>query len=260
MARAASPVAFVPLSVSVLRAPPGLHATVIARIPSGARELAFAPNGDLFVGTNGDGIYVVPHADGAGAAGSGRQFARLADEPAAGLTFGAGALYVGTQFSIYRIPYRIGDRSARSEREIAQVRASGDHGDDNHRTTSLAFTRGVLYASIGSTCDACRESNPLRATIQQMKPDGTRMRAKAVRFRNAIALAANPATVPMKGDAPAIVDWNNPTTQWRPFVTGFQPGCSSSTRIGRPTGIAVGPQGDLFVGDDQTGYIYRIRP
>ncbi|MBV9737347.1 MAG: hypothetical protein JO177_04175 [Candidatus Eremiobacteraeota bacterium] len=32
------------------------------------------------------------------------------------------------------------------------------------------------------------------------------------------------------------------------------------SRIGRPTGVAVGPQGDLFVADDQTGNIYRIRP
>ncbi|MGH8165553.1 MAG: hypothetical protein ACREP1_14600 [Rhodanobacteraceae bacterium] len=30
--------------------------------------------------------------------------------------------------------------------------------------------------------------------------------------------------------------------------------------MGRPTGIAVGPLGDLFVADDQTGAIYRIRP
>ena len=34
----------------------------------------------------------------------------------------------------------------------------------------------------------------------------------------------------------------------------------AGSRIGRPTGVAVGPQGDLFVADDQTGNIYRIRP
>jgi glucose/arabinose dehydrogenase len=68
------------------------------------------------------------------------------------------------------------------------------------------------------------------------------------------------AFVPMNGDVPQTsVNWSNPAAQWRDVVTGFQPGCSASTRIGRPTGIAVGPQGDLFIGDDQTGNIYRVR-
>ena len=31
-------------------------------------------------------------------------------------------------------------------------------------------------------------------------------------------------------------------------------------RIARPTGIAVGPEGSLFVSDDKAGEIYRIRP
>lgn len=353
----------------------GLHIQVIARLPAGVRELAFAPNGDLFAGTSGDAVYLVPNADGPGAAGRVVRFAAFGSEPAAGIGFGPGALYVGTQFVVYRIPYTSGDRNARSQSDIAHVRAQDDNGDDNHTSTSVAFTGGTLYASIGSTCDACRESNPVRATIQQMRPDGTQMRAKAVRFRNAIALAVNPATgslwaggagqdaiaaghpyefldnvsahagiadygwpdceenhhayragadcrrtvepqivfpayatligaafyavkprgsyalpmryaggvfvtmhgswhrkkgctvvplvafVPMRGDLPVRpVDWNDPTTQWNAFITGFQPGCSAGTRIGRPTGIAVGPQGDLFVGDDQTGYIYRIRP
>ena len=79
--------------------------------------------------------------------------------------------------------------------------------------------------------------------------------------RNGCTVAPSVAFVPMHGDSPAReVDWNDPTAQWSAFITGFQPGCSAGTRIGRPTGIAIGPQGDLFVGDDQTGYIYRIRP
>jgi glucose/arabinose dehydrogenase len=64
----------------------------------------------------------------------------------------------------------------------------------------------------------------------------------------------------MNGDAPhRPASWTNADWQWTTFVSGFQPGCSSSTRIGRPTGLAVGPQGSLFVGDDQTGEIYRVR-
>jgi glucose/arabinose dehydrogenase len=65
--------------------------------------------------------------------------------------------------------------------------------------------------------------------------------------------------IAMRGDQPAIpVDWANPTRQWTNFVSGFQSGCR--TRIGRPTGIAVGPKGSLFVADDASGSVYRIRP
>ena len=65
--------------------------------------------------------------------------------------------------------------------------------------------------------------------------------------------------VAMNGDRPAKdVDWNDPTAQWSDFLTGFQSGCTA--RIGRSTGIAVGPMGSLFVGDDAAGLVYRVRP
>ncbi len=65
--------------------------------------------------------------------------------------------------------------------------------------------------------------------------------------------------VAMNGDQPAkSVDWSNPTTQWSDFVTGFQSGCTA--RAGRPAGIAVGLQGSLFIADDASGSIYRVRP
>jgi len=65
--------------------------------------------------------------------------------------------------------------------------------------------------------------------------------------------------VPMSGDAPKRgVDWSNPNAQWSEFLGGFQQ--AEGNRIARPTGIAVGPRGDLFVASDQGGAIYRIRP
>ncbi len=75
------------------------------------------------------------------------------------------------------------------------------------------------------------------------------------------ASPAQVVAVPMHGDRPATpVDWADPTRQWHPFFAGFQTGCSAGERIGRPTGLAVGPRGSLFVADDANGVIYRIRP
>jgi len=68
------------------------------------------------------------------------------------------------------------------------------------------------------------------------------------------------AFVAMNGDAPQkAVNWNDPAAQWSDFVSGFQLS-EGTTRIGRPTGVAIGSAGSLFVADDQTGNIYRVRP
>jgi glucose/arabinose dehydrogenase len=332
----------------------------------GARELAAAPNGDLFVGTMGSDVYIIPRADSAGAAGSPRVFARFDDAPAAGVALSGNSLYVGTQFAIWRIAYNTGDLHARSTpQKLAAIRTSGIAHD--HVTTSVAVVTGALYASVGSSCDACRpDVDDTRATIGRVT--GGQYVVIARNIRNAIALAANENTgslwagvagqdalpaghpyeifddvtahpavvnygwpdcyenhkgsncngvavsravfpayatpigavfypqhprgkyvfpahypggafvtlhgswhgppfvapqvvfVPMRGDSPQSgADWTDPNKQWSYFVGGYQAG-GSDQRIGRPTGITVGPQSDLFVADDMTGAIYRIRP
>ncbi len=79
------------------------------------------------------------------------------------------------------------------------------------------------------------------------------------------------AFVPMSAssDAPLYpMDWtgsDSPYANWArnaggnpaPFMNGFQ---TQGVRIGRPAGLAVGPNGSLFISDDSSGAIYRIRP
>jgi glucose/arabinose dehydrogenase len=239
----------------------------------------------------------------------------------------------------------------------------------------VAFGNGTLYASVGSSCNACVETDQTRAKVFRMGPGGENLTAIAVRIRNALALALDPASgtlwagvagqdrlpqghpyeffdavslhapvadygwpdceenrhaytagadcsntivpavefpaystligaafypanpagpyafpAPYRGGAfiaahgswhtnasgarivgPHVafvrfsggrpsksVDWNDPTTQWNEFFSGFQD--ASGNRIGTPVGIAVGPNGSLFVADDSAGKIYRIRP
>jgi glucose/arabinose dehydrogenase len=356
---------------SSLTVPSGFTIQSIATVP-GARELSFAPNGDLFVGTGGSSLYIVQNAEGQ--ASLPHVFATLPESPAAGVAVSLqnSSIYVGTQFGVYRIAYATGDSTAKSAPvKIASVRTAGGIG---HATTSVAVDGNTLYASVGSSCDACTETDPTRATIQQMGLDGSGMTARAVRIRNAIGLTVNPATntlwagvagqdtlpvghpyeffdavtlhtgvvdygwpdceenqhpyasgancsnvavplvefpayetiigatfyptnpsgsyafpaqyrggafvamhgswhspngcympprvafVSMNGDRPQTpVNWSDPTVQWSDFVSGFQPGCGAN-RIGKATGIAVGPQDDLFIADDLTGNIYRVRP
>jgi glucose/arabinose dehydrogenase len=69
----------------------------------------------------------------------------------------------------------------------------------------------------------------------------------------------NVVFVPMSGDSPATpVNWAAPDSQWSAFLSSYQD--NEGNRYGQPTGLAVGPQGSLFVADDLMNVIYRIRP
>lgn len=343
--------------------PNGFTIERIAQV-KGARELTVTPNGDVIVGTMGNSIYIVRNAEGTPAAP--KTFATFNDKPVAGVFLAGDTLYAGAQFGVYSLPYHSGETSAKPEK-IASVRTSNISRD--HVTTSVAFSKGTVYASVGSSCDICTDLDKTRATIQEMSADGKDMRPRAVDIRNAVAITIQPQTgdlwaalesrdqlpqghpyetfddvsshpgtpnygwhtcyenhksidgancgndviaegalpaydspigmtfypasesgkyafpaayrggafialhgswhvplipprvafVPFNGNKPAkTVDWSNPNTQWHEFLTGCQN--PDNTRICRPTGVAVAPDGSLFVSEDYSGEIYRIRP
>jgi glucose/arabinose dehydrogenase len=174
-----------------VQVPDGFTIEAIARV-NGPRELAVAANGDVFVGTNGSTIEVVPDAQGS--PGKPAAFAHVDDRPVAGVTIDGGTMYLGAQFGVYAVPFTPGDRTAReTPRKIATLRPSGVARD--HVTTSVAVARGTLYASVGSSCNNCQpDLDATRATIVQMHLDGSAMTPKAEHIRNAIALTVDAQT------------------------------------------------------------------
>lgn len=174
-----------------LTVPAGFTIEKIATVPR-ARELAVAPNGDLFVGTYGNTVVIVAGAQATAAAP--KTFVQLDDRPVAGVTIDGERMYLGAQFGVYELPYRSGDRTPRAQpRKIASVRTSGQARD--HVTTTVAVANKKLYASVGSSCNNCDpDLDATRATVQELDLDGSGMTVKARRIRNAIALATNPQT------------------------------------------------------------------
>ncbi len=370
-----------PAMDSRLVLPSGFYGNKIASVGS-ARELAMLPNGDLLVGTEGQAIDIVPNAEAAGITGSPHVFVTLSEGPAASIAVGSdGSLYAGTNTTVWKIPYKTGDRSepTSSAIAIAHVRTGPVSGTDGdvHRTTSVAVNGSTLYIGVGSSCNACAETDTTRAAVLKMSTNGGSLTNLTTRSRNPMALAIDPATgslwiggagqdglpythpfeyfdsptvrgssnvdygwpqceedhvpynalgskpapncantvapkiefpayatligaafypanqngayafptayrggvfvtshgswhccpattprvyfVPMSGDTPLTpVNWNDPTVQSQSFVSGY--GASSGTSyIGRPTGVTVGIDGSLFIADDFTGNIYRIR-
>jgi glucose/arabinose dehydrogenase len=190
----------VPSTPPGLTVPSGFRIETIAAIP-GARELVALGNGDLLVGTTSRQVYLVPDAEANGPVGQPLVFATLNDNEAAGVGFSASRceIYVATTNRVWAIPYRGGDLQARSVTPIASVRTGpvAPYSDgDVHTTTSVAFddSKHLLYVSVGSSCNSCVEVDPTRASILQMRPDGSDTRKRATRIRNAIAIAIDPET------------------------------------------------------------------
>ncbi len=68
------------------------------------------------------------------------------------------------------------------------------------------------------------------------------------------------AFVSMNGDTPVTpTNWDDPHDQWTELVGNFQHSDGVS-RLARPTGLAVGVNGSLFIAEDAGGLIFRIRP
>ena len=127
---------------------PGYRVTVFAANLGHARQMAFAPGGDLFI-NNGD-VTVVFDDDHSGASGDGER-ATFATAP--GLNHGlalspdGGYVYASSSTAVYRWRYAAGARRAAGPTEVV---VSGIP-DGGHVTRTLVFdARGRLYVSVGS--------------------------------------------------------------------------------------------------------------
>jgi hypothetical protein len=189
---------------------PGLYGEIIANGLPAPRQLVALPNGDLLVGTDDKSgtVWIVPHADGPAGAGTPKIFTTVpspsTQEPAQGLAFDGSNVYIATNQSVWQVPYKTGDQSEPTPTvEIAKVRrgpiAPMSDGDV-HFTSSVAVvsatTPKMLYVGVGSSCNACVEVDPTRGTIQSVNLSAGQLSQTlaASRFRNALALAVNPAT------------------------------------------------------------------
>ncbi len=89
---------------------------------------------------------------------------------------------------------------------VADVAADGTFGEptvivddlpdgDQHGRHTIRFgSDGMLYVSIGSSCNACRETDPENATILRMNPDGSGREIFAAGLRNTLGWAWEPET------------------------------------------------------------------
>ena len=181
---------------ATLSLPPGFTATVFA---SGGfkrpRNLAQAPNGDVFVVDSGPGaIWVLRDADKNGTIEDGErsEFATGLKQPF-GIAFTKGAVYVAATDQVVKYPYAAGDQKA----SAAAVKVTDlPNGPAGHWTRNIAFTPDgrSFYVTVGSSDNIAVDPDPLRATVLKFNADGTGRQTVVTGVRNGTGLAIHPTT------------------------------------------------------------------
>ncbi|GHD02807.1 hypothetical protein GCM10007320_62340 [Pseudorhodoferax aquiterrae] len=176
--------------VQGLQAPPGFAVSVFAAGLKNARILAVAPDGSVYLSRRDQGDVVLlrdddgdGRADGAGVI--------VANRPGAhGLAVHDGQLYIATVKELFRAPILQGGLLGPLQMLLGDLPDAGQHPN-----RAMAFgPDGMLYLSVGSTCNACNESNPENAAMLRIAPDGKSRTIFASGLRNTIGFAWEPRT------------------------------------------------------------------
>lgn len=187
----------------LINLPPGFKISVFVAGLTDPRLMALAPTGDIFVterfnGGGGSGkVKIIRDLNNDGIADETRIYVENIGPYPHGIAFYGSYLYVAMETKVVRYPYQAGDLTPRGPAQtIIGNLPSGQTGvATGHNTRTIVFgPDGKLYVSIGSSCDNCIETDPLRASIWQYNPDGTGGRAYATGLRNAVAIGFDPKT------------------------------------------------------------------
>ncbi len=180
-----------------LTVPRGFEITQFATGLINPRRIAIAPGGSaknykVFVSESQAGRVRVLQSNGPNQATNSTVFISGLRQPY-GLAFhSSGWLYIGETDRVVRVPYRDGQASSKVRPQLVAPLIAD--GYNNHWTRNLLFSRDEkkLFVTVGSSCNTCEESSPLRAAISVMNPDGSNWRVFASGLRNPVGLAWRP--------------------------------------------------------------------
>jgi len=165
-----------------LEVPDGYTASVFAEGLDGPRFMTVSPDGVLFVAERGaDRIVALPDANGDGRAdevievGSGYGSAHDVE-------FDGPMLLVAGETTLFRVG--LDDEL----RDLARFPLVEDLPGGGHSTKTVeVLPGGDLLLSVGSSCDACEETDERRAAVSLVDPDGA-LRLYMTGLRNAVGL------------------------------------------------------------------------
>ena len=184
-----------PERMAALKTAPGLEVAPFATGLKNARILAVAPDGAVYVSRRDQGdVLLLRDTNGDGRADG--EPVTVATRPGVhGLAIHDGKLYMATVKEIFVADMKPDGTLGEASMLVGDLPDGGQHPN-----RTLAFgPDGMLYVSVGSSCNACNETNPEHATILRMSPDGKSRTIFASGLRNTIGFGWHPTTGEMWG-------------------------------------------------------------
>ena len=173
-----------------LKVPPGFAIDVFADKVGSVRFMAIDPAGTLLVSEPSAGrVLALPDKNADGKADSVQTVATGLDQPH-GLAFHEGGLYIAETSRVQRFAYDPVTMKATQPTLLTRLPAGGGHW-----TRTVVFgPDGLMYVSVGSSCNVCRESDKRRAAVLRFNADGSGEQLFASGLRNAVGLAFHPTS------------------------------------------------------------------
>ena len=168
---------------SRLTVPEGYGIALFARDIPDSRMLRVTAHGDVLVTSQSKGrvYWLARDANGDGESDERRVLLDGLDGPN-GLDFWNGYLYVAEQGKVGRV--RFDDATGRIDGDYTIVIKDLPVGGNHWRKTLRFGGDGLLYLTIGSSCNVCLESDERRAAMLRFKPDGEFVDIYATGLRN----------------------------------------------------------------------------
>lgn len=232
-----------PARVQALRVPAGFRVSVFAEGTGAPRMMAVGPDGTVYVTRrDSNDVIALRDADGDGRA---ERMVKVASgiRDVHGIALHGASMYLATNREVYVAAVNA-DASLGTPRAI--ITDLPDAGQHPNRTLAVG-PDSMLYITVGSTCNVCRESNEENATMLRAALDGSKREVFARGLRNTIGFGWQPATGEMWGWDQGF-DWHGndfPPEEFNKLQMGANygwPSCYGAARVneyyaGEPEGM-----------------------
>ena len=169
-----------------VQVPQGFEVSVFAEGLSGVRMLDMGPDDRLYAVRSQAGEVVRFELNADGTANGGPAVVATGLRQPFGLAFRDGDLYVGETHQVIRLT----GPAFTQETVIVPGLPTGGHW-----TREIEFgPDGLLYVSVGSSCNLCEEGDARRAAVVRYAADGSGEEIVAEGLRNTVGLAFHPET------------------------------------------------------------------